>query len=141
MSEAISAVLPVEPESSRRAREELQRFRRFLDEMSFMDLRLVVSELVAEALRAAADPLGMNIELHAELRRGRIRVEIADGGNAYQLPSRRPGPGEAGFGLHLMQSLANRWGIRRQAAKATVWLEILTDSDRSIRGTPILQGG
>ena len=50
MTNAVAVVLPLEPGSARRAREQLEPFRKSLDEMSFFDLRLLVSELVVEAL-------------------------------------------------------------------------------------------
>src|SRR5215211_2960462 len=113
MRQAVSAELPLEPESARRARDQLERFRGFLDEMSFGDLRLLVHELVVEALSAEADPRGKTIELQAEVRGDRIRVQMAQGEAAYRLPSRRPEPGDPGFGLHLVRRLADRWGVRR----------------------------
>jgi anti-sigma regulatory factor (Ser/Thr protein kinase) len=124
VSEALSVELPLEPESARRAREQLERFRRYLDEMSYEDLRLLVHELVVEALNAEPDPRAGTIELQAEVRDERIRVEMSQGEAAYRLPSRRPEPGELGFGLHLLRRLAHRWGIGRDPNRARVWLEM-----------------
>lgn len=124
MRQAVSAELPLEPESARRARDQLERFRGSLDETSFGDLRLLVHELVVEALSAEADPRGKTIELQAEVRGDRIRVQMAQGEAAYRLPSRRPEPGDPGFGLHLVRSLADRWGVRRGQNAACVWLEM-----------------
>ena len=53
--EALSIELPVRPESARMAREAVTEFRGHLDEPTHDDLRLVVSELVADAVRAEAD--------------------------------------------------------------------------------------
>ena len=128
MSNTVAIDLPREPESARRAREQLEAFRSSLDEVSFVDLRLLVDELVVEALRAedgADGAAGTSIELRAERDGDRVRVVIAEGGGAYQLPSRRPEPGAPGFGLHLVQRLSDRWGMRREPDRATVWLELL----------------
>jgi anti-sigma regulatory factor (Ser/Thr protein kinase) len=128
--------LPPEPESARRAREELDRFRESLDEASLIDLRLLVDELIVEALhshRDGANPSGAPpIELRAELEPDRVRVAIAEGGGAYRLPSRRPEPGDAGFGLHLVQRLSDRWGMRRERDRATVWLEMLRNPPATV---------
>jgi hypothetical protein len=124
MTEAVTVVLPLEPGSARRARERLEPFRGSLDEMSFADLRLLVNELVVEALIAHPDRRGERIEMRAEMRKDRVHVEVAEGGGAYRLSSRRPGPGEAGWGLRLVQRLSSRWGIRRDRDKAMVWLDM-----------------
>jgi len=126
MNETVAIDLPLEPASARRAREQLKPLRPSLDETSFVDLCLLVDELVVEALR---DPDGGgalgSIELRAESADDRVHVTIAEGGGAYRLPSRRPEPGDPGFGLHLVQRLSARWGMRRDRNRATVWLELL----------------
>jgi hypothetical protein len=136
MSNTVAIDLPPEPESARRAREQLDCFRESLDDASFIDLRLLVDELIVEALQSHADDDSVPtsappIRLRAELEADRIRVAVAEGGGAYRLPSRRPEPGDAGFGLHLVQRLSDRWGMRREPDQATVWLEML----RSPRAT------
>jgi anti-sigma regulatory factor (Ser/Thr protein kinase) len=125
MSETVAIHLPPEPESAGRAREQLQAFKSSLDEVSFVDLCLLVDELVVEALRARDGATGGPIELRAERDGDRVRVVIAEGGGAYRLPSRRPEPGDPGFGLHLVQMLSDRWGMRRDRDRASVWLEML----------------
>lgn len=124
VTDAVAIDLPLEPGSARRAREQLEPFRKSLGERSFFDLRLLVSELVVEALNIDSGAEDARIELRAELRDDRVHVEVADGGAAFRLPSRRPEPGEAGWGLHLVQRLSSRWGIRREPQRASVWLEM-----------------
>ena len=132
MSETLAIDLPPEPESAGLAREQLQAFRGALDEVSFIDLCLLVDELVVEALMAAdGEDIGP-IELRAERDGDRVHVAIAEGGGAYRLPSRRPEPGDPGFGLHLVQRLSDRWGMRRDRDRATVWLEVLSTAGRPV---------
>jgi anti-sigma regulatory factor (Ser/Thr protein kinase) len=131
MSDAVAIDLPLEPESARRAREQLKPFRGSVDERTFIDLCLLVDELVVEAIRGSEDSaLPDPIKVRAELDESRIRVVVAEGGGAYSLPSRRPEPGDPGFGLHLVQRLSDRWGIRRDRDHATVWLDLLGRSRR-----------
>jgi anti-sigma regulatory factor (Ser/Thr protein kinase) len=125
MSETVAIDLPLEPESAARAREQLGCFRSSLDETSFGDLCLLVDELIVEVLISREQGAAGSIELRAERDGARIRVAIAEGGGAYRLPSRRPEPGDPGFGLHLVQRLSDRWGMRREQGRATVWLEML----------------
>jgi anti-sigma regulatory factor (Ser/Thr protein kinase) len=125
MSEAVAIDLPLEPESARRAREQLRPFQEALDEMTFADLRLLVDELVVEAIHRAEDAAhSRGIRLRAEIDGERVHVVVAEGHGAYRLPSRRPEPGDPGFALHLVQRLSDRWGIRRDREQAAVWLEL-----------------
>jgi hypothetical protein len=131
MTETVAIELPRRPESAGEAREQLTVFRGSLDDVRYGDLRLLVDELVVEALRVengGGDP----IELRAELDGDRVRVVLAEGAGAYRLPSRRPEPGDPGFALHLVQRLSDRWGMRREQDRATVWLEILEGPARPI---------
>src|SRR3954463_9890158 len=138
MSEAVAIDLPLEPESARRAREQLKSFRSKVDESTFIDLCLLVDELVVEALHGKLDGESKldggsptPIRVRAELDEDRVHVVVAEGGGAYRLPSRRPEPGDPGFGLHLVQRLSDRWGIRRERDRATVWLELLGRSRKA----------
>jgi anti-sigma regulatory factor (Ser/Thr protein kinase) len=124
MTEAVAIDLPLEPESARRAREHLEPFRKALDETAFFDLRLLVSELVVEVLHDGERTHEQEIELRVELRDGRVHAEVAEGGDAFRLPSGHPEPGETGWGLYLVGRLASRWGIRREPQRSGVWLEL-----------------
>ena len=124
MTDAVTIELPLEPASARRAREQLEPFREALDEITFFDLRLLVGELIVEALKAESETHDAKVELRAELREGRVRVEVAESGGAFRLPPRRPEPGEAGWGLYLVGRLSSRWGLRRGPERSSVWLEV-----------------
>jgi hypothetical protein len=90
MSDAVAIDLPLEPASAPAGpREQLEPFREALDEITFFDLRLLVSELIVEALSAESETHNARVELRAELRDGRVRVEVAESGGAFRLPSRR----------------------------------------------------
>ena len=124
MSEAVAIDLPLEPDSARRAREHLEPFRKALDETTFFDLRLLVSELVVEALKARSESDHALVKLRAKLRNGGVRVEVAEDGEAFRLPPRRPKPGEAGFGIYLVTRLSRRWVVASRSepnwAKAAI---------------------
>jgi anti-sigma regulatory factor (Ser/Thr protein kinase) len=124
MTDAVAIDLPLEPLSARRAREQLEPFRKALDEISFFDLRLLVSELVIEALNAESSARGARIEMCVELRDDRVHAEISDGGAAYRLLPAHPEPGEPGWGLYLVRRLSRRWGVRREPERSMVWLEM-----------------
>jgi hypothetical protein len=123
VTDPVAIRLPREATSARRAREQLEPFRGSLDEAAFFDLRLLVTELVVEALKAAPDTRDECIELRGDLRDDRVHVEVIDGDAAYWLPSRDPEPGEPGWALYLVRRLCRRWRIRREPDRAMVWLE------------------
>ena len=122
MTDEITVDLPLEQESPGRAREHLIAYRGLLDETSFIDLRLLVSELVVEALKATPNAQDRKIELRAGHDDHRVHVEVSSA--AYRLPSRHPKPGDMGWGICLVEQLSGRWGFRHEPDKATVWLDL-----------------
>jgi hypothetical protein len=124
VSEAVSIELPLKPASASRARESLRGFRDRIDPDAFVDLQLLASELLVEALAAEEEPEGLSVQLQAEMDGEVVRLEMTQGERAYRLHSRAPEPGEPGWALHLVGRLAERWGFRRERDRATVWLEL-----------------
>jgi anti-sigma regulatory factor (Ser/Thr protein kinase) len=84
-------------------------------------VRLLISELVTNALRHSdsAEP----VELHASWN-SIVRVEVIDHGDGF-MPSPRTRPPEepGGYGLLLVGSLADRWGVETDDC-TTVWFEV-----------------
>jgi hypothetical protein len=113
IQEALSMELPVRPESARRAREAVTEFRGQLDGSTYNDLRLVVSELVADVVRDEADGTEA-VRVGIEVRDRRIRASVK---------SRRPQLGERGWGIHLARALGQRWG-RHDAERGSIWVEM-----------------
>jgi anti-sigma regulatory factor (Ser/Thr protein kinase) len=78
------------------------------------DARLLVSELVANSMRHARLGRFDTIRVTAEVDKGRLRVDVIDGGRGGRSPVAggiRPSPGaESGWGLYLVETLASRWG-------------------------------
>ena len=86
------------------------------------EVRLLVSELVTNAIVHAVGPCGLTLRIGADS----IRVEVADtGGGGLQL--RRPEPTESsGRGLLIVDTLARDWGVVHdgQTVGKTVWFEL-----------------
>jgi anti-sigma regulatory factor (Ser/Thr protein kinase) len=88
------------------------------------DIRLLVSELVTNSVRhsgvAAHDPVRMQVQATEST----VRVEVADRGRGFE-PTPRDGdrsrPG--GWGLYLVDQLADRWGVTRNHLNR-VWFEM-----------------
>jgi hypothetical protein len=92
VQESLKLELPMRPTSAGWSREALTEFRDWLDREAFIDLRLIVSELVADAVRTGQEADGP-IVLRAELRDGHIYVDVRDGAAAYELESRHEDTG------------------------------------------------
>ena len=89
------------------------------------DVALLVTELVTNAVRhggAAPDrPLRVGLARHD----GRIRVEVVGEGNHFEAPSRPvDGDSSGGWGLVLVDRIAERWGVCPASAGTCVWFEV-----------------
>jgi anti-sigma regulatory factor (Ser/Thr protein kinase) len=87
------------------------------------DVRLLVSELVTNSVRHAGAEREL-VRLAVTTRGRTMRVEVSDGGNGFE-PRERTAPKdqEGGWGLHLVDRLADRWGVQT-GRRARVWFEI-----------------
>lgn len=89
------------------------------------DVTLLVTELVANGVRHGGAGVGSSVHLLLEGRRPGLHVEIANPDHAHGAPVRRTADltGGGGIGLNLVETLASRWGVRRQPHTA-VWFEL-----------------
>ena len=88
------------------------------------DIRLLVSELVTNAIRHADGPSGGEVAVEVSINGPCIHVEVADPGAGFDPRPRddvmtRPG----GWGLYLVDRIADRWGVIRNRM-TRVWFEI-----------------
>jgi anti-sigma regulatory factor (Ser/Thr protein kinase) len=107
-------------EAPRVARELLaQWICRQLDEREECDARLLVSELVTNALVHGRG----TIQLHARFDENHLIVEVIDDGNGFERVVReRDFDRLGGWGLTLVDALASRWGIHD--GRSHVWFEL-----------------
>jgi anti-sigma regulatory factor (Ser/Thr protein kinase) len=86
------------------------------------DVRLLVTELVTNSVRHGGG--GPLVGLDVFLGGGRLRIEVVDEGQGFTPHARTPDQSpDGGWGLHLVDRLADRWGV--QGDRGTlVWLEI-----------------
>ena len=94
-----------------------------LDPDKAESLRLVVSELVTNALRHGAE--GERIDLAVTPKPEFLCVQVTDDG-----PGLAPRPraldivDEGGFGLFFVEQLTRRWGVTRENRRTRVWFEL-----------------
>jgi anti-sigma regulatory factor (Ser/Thr protein kinase) len=88
-------------------------------------LRLLVSEVVTNAVVHPDAAATANIELLVRMTAGVIRVEVTDQGSGFTPSPRNPAQVGGGFGLYLLEKEASGWGVVQRGG-TMVWLEVRT---------------
>jgi two-component sensor histidine kinase len=88
-------------------------------------LLLLVTELVTNAVRHAAVGPDRSLQVAVGWGPAGVRVEVGDPGGGPELahPRRRP-DASGGWGLLLVDRIADRWGVTRSAGGTSVWFEL-----------------
>jgi anti-sigma regulatory factor (Ser/Thr protein kinase) len=105
--------------------------RRALDELAgklpphvLEDVRLLVSELVTNSVRHASLTPDQWVGLAVQIEGDTVRVEVIDPGPGFRPSIFRPTLyQESGWGLYLVEQVANRWGVVDDGT-IHVWFEI-----------------
>lgn len=90
------------------------------------DLLLLLSELVSNAVLHGRVGSESSIGVQVQEARGLVRVQVSDPGAGFDWERRRRERPrrEGGFGLALVERIAQRWGIERQRGRTFVWFEL-----------------
>ena len=114
--------LAVTPEAAAEARHALADI--VLPDGRERDVRLLVSELVTNAVRHANLGAGDVIVLVVDSRNHGVRVEVHDPGGGFVPRAPAPDPARpSGWGLYLVAELADRWGVDSDE-RTLVWFEL-----------------
>ena len=113
-----------DPDSAAEARRALGDVSDHLTPRRLQDARLLVSELVTNAIRHAGLDDGDVIKLIVVTGDRALRIEVCDPGSGFEptepaLDPARP----SGWGLYLVRELSDRWGVERDA-ETCVWFEL-----------------
>ena len=88
------------------------------------DALLLLSELVTNSVRHAEAAPASDVRITAEVRGEVLRLEVADAGTDPGFTRRAPDLDHGGgFGLHLVEQIALRWGVARTGG-TVVWCEL-----------------
>lgn len=121
----LEATLPVGLVSPAAARDALTRWLK--DEVPaevLEDARLLVTELVTNSLGHAEVTADASLHMTVQLTEGAVRVEVRDPGTSGTIAPREPDrESGGGFGLHLVDMLATRWGVNHTGG-TQVWFEV-----------------
>ncbi len=93
-----------------------------LDSGRLADVRLLVSELVTNGIvhgEAADDTETLTLHISANAT---LRVDVVDHGEGFE-PQARQRESVGGWGLALVEGLADRWGVARNG-ETRVWFEM-----------------
>ncbi|HVF09051.1 MAG TPA: ATP-binding protein [Actinomycetota bacterium] len=85
--------------------------------------RLLITELVSNSVRHAGTPAETMVRLDIAADPGCLRIEVHDEG-ADEPELVRAGRTHEGFGLTLVDRLADRWGIDHDGSGTRAWFEL-----------------
>jgi anti-sigma regulatory factor (Ser/Thr protein kinase) len=121
----VDVKLEATPDAAAEARRALERFADRVPERRLRDVRLLVSELVTNAVRHAGLSPGDRIGLLVEMRDAVLRVEVDDPGSGFEPRSPSPDPARtSGWGLYLVEELSDRWGMDGLRPGTRIWFEL-----------------
>jgi anti-sigma regulatory factor (Ser/Thr protein kinase) len=89
------------------------------------DVSLLVTELVTNAVLHGGAAPHRPIQLELTTRADRIRVEVVDPGTHWEAPPEpRKGDSSGGWGLYMVDRIAERWGVSPASNGTSVWFEL-----------------
>ena len=110
------------PEAAASARSAISKLRADLDPPLIETLRLLVTELVTNSVRhTAADSLTLSVAIGTST----VLTEVEDTGPGFD-PNcvEHAGKNDTGWGLFLVQRLADKWGVMHDGPSKRVWFEL-----------------
>src|SRR3954452_21999741 len=116
--DAMSLSLDGGLDAAAQARNALSRLRGDLDLPLVETMRLLVTELIANSVKhASADAVGLKVVVG----KGAVLGEVRDEGPGREPANRTEGQDEAsGWGLFLVERLADRWGVAHEQSATRV---------------------
>jgi len=110
------------PEAAASARRAIAKLRSDLDPPLMETLRLLVTELVTNSVRhTAAD----SVTLSVAIGKSAVLTEVADTGPGFDPQCvKHSGDEDPGWGLFLVQRLADKWGVKHDGPSTRVWFEL-----------------
>ena len=121
---ALELELPCDPHAPAAARRAVEPLAEGLPDEVRFNLRLLVSELVANSVRHGGLNGDGTVCIRARLEPDRVHVEVHDRGRFdWRAPEPRVTDAEGGRGLPLVAALSRRWGLTFDAG-TIAWFEL-----------------
>ena len=127
MAKKILEEIELGPRAAAGARRVLKRLENDVSPEVLEDVRLLVSELVTNSYRHSGARPGATASLAVNVKRGRILVDVGDHGRGFvpAVPDDAPFDRPSGWGLTIVDRVADRWGVTRDHG-THVWFELVT---------------
>jgi anti-sigma regulatory factor (Ser/Thr protein kinase) len=116
--------LPAEPHSAKVARDAIAGLDGHLGGV-FGDVVLLISELVTNSVRHAGLDASQPLQLSVVTEGDTVRIAVRDPGPGFRPPKAPTDPAHVGgWGLVLVDQLAETWGVEHDGAGNVVWCEL-----------------
>lgn len=126
------------PDAPAVARLSLEQLNGLLLPETMYDLRLLVSEIVTNAVKHSSPPGGRTIRLYVAVTSTGVRVEVTDAGQGFDPSEVSHAPDyEGGWGLGIVAALSDKWGITEKGGTC-VWFEM--SRGKAAEGTTSMAG-
>ena len=126
---SVELILPAALTTPAEARAVVEAIGSDLPEPVLIDVKLLMTELVANALKHASR--GIQAVIIRITRNHFVRVEVLDPGPMFNPDPRPPGTGTgSGRGLFLVDAVASAWGVEPDEAGKKVWFELRVAAGR-----------
>ena len=123
-SVALSRRFAAEPQAAPAARHALESLLSKSDPAEFNVAALLTTELIANSVEHSGTGPGSSVRLAVALSDDRLRVEVGDEGPGFApAPRATDAPLDSHWGLHLVEKLADRWGVAGEP-DVKVWFEL-----------------
>jgi anti-sigma regulatory factor (Ser/Thr protein kinase) len=121
MPDTVSVDIDRDPTAPAAARRAVEAFGAALAPEVVPDVKLLVSELITNSVKYGRDGT-VQLVLRSDDPR-QVHVEVVDQGVGFVPTARdRPRTEPGGWGLHMVEALTERWGVREGSTH--VWFEI-----------------
>jgi anti-sigma regulatory factor (Ser/Thr protein kinase) len=125
MTQLLSVSLPIDPDAPSAARFLIGTISDRLPDVPLEQIALLSHELVMNSVRHSGagpqDSVGFEVYRNGE----DVVVEVADGGPGFSTAPRERSPdAQGGLGLQLVDRLATRWGVTREAGRTRAWFQL-----------------
>jgi anti-sigma regulatory factor (Ser/Thr protein kinase) len=121
VQDGLTLRLPGERDAAAKARRALAKLRGDLDPPLMETLRLLVTELVTNSVRHTG---ARTVVLRILVGRSAVWTEVTDAGPGFDPRGNTAARDGTGWGLFLVERLADRWGVNQSDAGTKVWFEL-----------------